>query len=73
EIHEIMQENNSKEVQPPSATIMQPMVEEIQPRMDIVQQHDDKLMQQKVEGELQQNKKKARKIRSLLSNLYHLL
>ncbi|MED6190374.1 hypothetical protein PIB30_105237, partial [Stylosanthes scabra] len=55
EIHEIMQENNSEVVQPPSATIMQPMVEEIQPRIDIVQHHDDKPMQQKFEGEKQQD------------------
>ncbi|MED6116240.1 hypothetical protein PIB30_098225 [Stylosanthes scabra] len=51
EIQDIMQENNAEIVQQPSAPIMQPMVEEIQPRIDIVQQHDDKLMQQKFEEE----------------------
>ncbi|MED6225319.1 hypothetical protein PIB30_092617 [Stylosanthes scabra] len=36
EIHQIMQENNAEEVQQPSDTIMQPKVEEIQPRIDTV-------------------------------------
>ncbi|MED6127321.1 hypothetical protein PIB30_086990 [Stylosanthes scabra] len=55
EIQDIMQENNAEIVQQPSAPIMQPMVEEIQPRIDIVQQHDDKLTQQNFEEEKQQD------------------
>ncbi|MED6189898.1 hypothetical protein PIB30_100514 [Stylosanthes scabra] len=55
EIHEIVQEINSEEVQPQPATNRQPMIEEIQPKVDIVQQHNDKLMQQKIEEEKQQN------------------
>ncbi|MED6177244.1 hypothetical protein PIB30_096333 [Stylosanthes scabra] len=55
EIQDIMQENKAEIVQQPSAQIMQPMVEEIQPRIDIVQQHDDKFMQQKIEEERQQD------------------
>ncbi|MED6129213.1 hypothetical protein PIB30_105731, partial [Stylosanthes scabra] len=48
EIHEIVQEIDSKEVQPQPATNMQPMVEEIQPKVDIVQQQNDKFMRQKM-------------------------
>ncbi|MED6201121.1 hypothetical protein PIB30_091778, partial [Stylosanthes scabra] len=93
EIQNIVQENKLDEVQADSATHMQPLVEEIQLRKDIVQPHEDNNLQQKIEkerqqdnllqqniqegmqqkGELQQIVNKARKIRRLISNLYHQL
>ncbi|MED6140087.1 hypothetical protein PIB30_089816, partial [Stylosanthes scabra] len=51
EINAIVQEIDSEEVQPQPATNMQPMIEEIQPKVDIVQQQNDKFMQQKTEEE----------------------
>ncbi|MED6139429.1 hypothetical protein PIB30_083748 [Stylosanthes scabra] len=46
EIHAIVQEIDSEEVQPQPATKVQPMVEEVQPKANIVQQQYDKFMQQ---------------------------
>ncbi|MED6166475.1 hypothetical protein PIB30_109685, partial [Stylosanthes scabra] len=55
EIQSIVQENRLDEVQADSATPMQPLVEEIQLRKDIVQPHEDNNMQQKIEKEKQQD------------------
>ncbi|MED6179280.1 hypothetical protein PIB30_115687, partial [Stylosanthes scabra] len=55
EIHEIVQETDPEKVQPQPATNTQPMVEEIKPKADIVQQQYDKFMQRKIEEEKQQN------------------
>ncbi|MED6227436.1 hypothetical protein PIB30_113517, partial [Stylosanthes scabra] len=55
EIQGIVQENKSEEVQSYSATYVQPLVEEIQPRKDIVQRYEDKNVQQKIEKEMQQD------------------
>ncbi|MED6117349.1 hypothetical protein PIB30_109197, partial [Stylosanthes scabra] len=55
EIQNIVQENGLDEVQADSATHMQPLVEEIQLRKDIVQPHEDNNIQHKIEKERQQD------------------
>ncbi|MED6117339.1 hypothetical protein PIB30_109048, partial [Stylosanthes scabra] len=55
EIQSIVQENQLDEVQADSATHMQPLVEELQLRKNIVQPNEDDNMQQKTEKERQQD------------------
>ncbi|MED6227422.1 hypothetical protein PIB30_113333, partial [Stylosanthes scabra] len=54
-IQSIVQENQLDEVQADSATHMQPLVEELQLRKNIVQPNEDDNMQQKTEKERQQD------------------